>query len=155
MVTYKIRVNRPCRLFLDDEEIAILDELKLTKFDLSEGEYFRKVVAIDNSLIYDEAIISLTGTSKAEDVVLDVNGLSQAKYEALPKGKFCEFVVCEFSKTEKGIGVNFVKCVNRDIRELMIPSQIMYSHYVYPVVSVEVVGPLLLSISNIISLSLQ
>lgn len=151
MVTYKIRVNRPCRLFLDDEEIAILDELKLTKFDLSEGEYFRKVVAIDNSLIYDEAIIALTGTSKAEDVVLDVNGLSQAKYEALPKEKFCvgDF---EFSKTEKGIGVNFVECVNRDIRELMIPSQIMYSHYVYPVVSVEsgVVGPLLLSISNII-----
>ena len=140
MVTYKIRVNRPCRLFLDDKEIAILDELKLTKFELPEGEYFRKVVAIDNSLIYDEAIIALTGTSKAEDVVLDVNGLSQAKYEVLPKGKFCvgDF---EFSKTEKGIGINFVKCVNRDIRELIIPSQIMYSHYVYPVVSVEsVVG---------------
>ena len=36
MVTYKIRVNRPCRLFLDDKEIAILDELKLTKFELPE-----------------------------------------------------------------------------------------------------------------------
>ena len=47
-VIYKIRVNRPCRLFIDDEEMMILDENKLTKITLPEGEYLRKVVAIDN-----------------------------------------------------------------------------------------------------------
>ena len=136
MVKYKIRVNRPCRLFLDDKDIAILDELKLTKFELLEGEYFRKVVAIDNSLIYDEAIIALTDTSKAEDVVLDVTGISRAKYEVLPKKEFCigDF---KFTRAKDGLGVNFSNCINRDIRELIIPSQIIYSHYVYPVISVD------------------
>ena len=46
MVTYKVRVNRPCRLYIDDEEVAILDELRLTKFELPEGEYLRRVVAM-------------------------------------------------------------------------------------------------------------
>ena len=27
-VMYKVRVNRPCRLFIDDEEMMILDENK-------------------------------------------------------------------------------------------------------------------------------
>jgi hypothetical protein len=27
-VIYKVRVNRPCRLFIDDEEMMILDENK-------------------------------------------------------------------------------------------------------------------------------
>ena len=58
-VIYKIRVNRPCRLFIDDEEVMILDEDRLTKLTLPEGEYLRKVVAIDNKTIYDEAEIVL------------------------------------------------------------------------------------------------
>ena len=37
-VIYKIRVNRPCRLFIDDEEMMILDENKLAKITLPEGE---------------------------------------------------------------------------------------------------------------------
>ena len=42
-VIYKIRVNRPCRLFIDDEEMMILDENRLTKITLPEDEYLRKV----------------------------------------------------------------------------------------------------------------
>lgn len=57
MVTYKIRVNRPCRLFIDDEEIQILEESKLTKISLPDGEYLRKVVAIDDRTIFDETVI--------------------------------------------------------------------------------------------------
>ena len=58
-VIYKIRVNRPCRLFIDDEELMTLKENELTKITLPEGEYLRKVVAEDDSTIFDEKVISL------------------------------------------------------------------------------------------------
>ena len=87
-VIYKIRVNRPCRLFIDDEEVAILEELKLAKFNLPKGEYLRKVMAIDNSAIYDETKITLSGASKLENITLDITGLDEAKRNALPKEAF-------------------------------------------------------------------
>ena len=87
-VIYKIRVNRPCRLFIDDEEMMILDENRLTKITLPEGEYLRKVVAIDNKAIFDEAEITLSGASKLDNITLDTAGLDEAKRNALPKDEF-------------------------------------------------------------------
>ena len=87
-VTYKIRVNRPCRLFIDDEEVMILQGSKLAKITLPEGEYLRKVVAIDNSAIYNEAVLKLFSASKLEDIVLDTARLEEAKHRALPDRKF-------------------------------------------------------------------
>ena len=78
-VTYKIRVNRPCRLFIDDEEIMVLEESKLTKINLPKGEYLRKVVAVDNSAIYDEAAVVITDASKLDIIILDTTELKDAK----------------------------------------------------------------------------
>ena len=84
---YKIRVNRPCRLFIDGEEIQVLNELQLTKIDLAPGEYLRKVVAIDNSSIFDEVVLSIS-SSKVDLITLDTTGLEDARCNALPEGKF-------------------------------------------------------------------
>ena len=87
-VTYKIRVNRPCKLFIDQEETQILDELDLVKIQLPKGEYLRKVISIDDSSIFDEAIIVLDGSSKIDIITLDTKGLDAAKANALPNTKF-------------------------------------------------------------------
>ena len=87
-VTYKIRVNRPCRLFIDDEEVMILEESKLTKINLPEGEYLRKVVAVGNDAIFDEAKIVLSCASKLDLITLSTEGLEDAKRKALPNEMF-------------------------------------------------------------------
>ena len=53
-VLYKIKVNRKCRLLIDDEEIQVIEASKLTKIPLPKGEYVRKVVDVDNENIFDE-----------------------------------------------------------------------------------------------------
>ena len=80
MVTYKIRVNRPCRLFIDDEEIAILEELKIFSIELPEGDYLRKVVAVDDFSIVDEQVISLSKIAKLDIITLSVCGLDDVKF---------------------------------------------------------------------------
>lgn len=134
MVTYKIRVNRPCRLFIDDEEIAILEELKLAKFDLPEGEYLRKVVAIDNRSICDETKILLVGKSKLDDIVLDTAGLEEAKRCAMTNGIF-KVGALYFTSSEDKLSVE-VRCKKGDaynFESINIPEQIVYSRYIYPV----------------------
>ena len=137
MVTYKVRVNRPCRLFIDDEEIAILEELKLAKFNLPEGEYLRKVVAIDNTSICDEAVIVLSGASKLEDIVLDTAGLEEAKRNALPEEKF-KVGDWYFEPTEDRLSVELSHHINDEyfFETVNIPEQIVYAGYVYPVTSI-------------------
>lgn len=134
-VTYKIRVNRPCRLFIDDEEVMILDESKLTKINLPEGEYLRKVVAIDNDIIYNESIIILSGNSKLDDIILDTIGLVEASHNHVPIGEFKEGSLI-FKATTNGNGVQVVKCVDTKITEYVIPSQIVRNHYKYDVVCI-------------------
>lgn len=136
MITYKIRVNRPCRLFIDDEEIAILEELKLTKFELPKGEYFRKVVSIDNPAISNEVVISLLTLSKAEDITLDITGLDEAKQKALPTDKF-QVGDLFYKASDDGNGVSLVGWENKDLKDLVIPSQITWGHYLYTVNGVE------------------
>ena len=58
-VIYKIKVNRKCRLLIDDEEIQIIESSQLVKLPLPVGEYIRKVVAIDDETVFDEAPIVL------------------------------------------------------------------------------------------------
>ena len=132
MVTYKIRVNRPCRLFIDDEEIAILEELKLAKFDLPEGEYLRKVVAIDNNDIFDELEIVLVGASKLDTITLDTTGLEEAKRNALPKEEF-QVGDLMYKALENGGGVTVVKYANKNLEEFVIPNEFVYSGYTYQV----------------------
>ena len=56
---YKVRVDRACRLMIDEEEIQLLEPSKLTKISLAKGEYLRKVIDINNDQIYNEAVIVL------------------------------------------------------------------------------------------------
>ena len=134
-VIYKIRVNRPCRLFIDDEEMMILGENKLTKITLPEGEYLRKVVAIDNSAIYDEAEIVLSGTSKLETIALDTTGLEEAKRNAMPKDKF-KVGDLMYQAAEDGTGVAVAGSVEKDVLEVVIFEKIAYGQYIYEVTSI-------------------
>jgi hypothetical protein len=86
-VIYKIRVNRPCRLFIDEEEVMTLEESKLTKITLPVGEYLRKVVAEDDSTVFKEKVISLFHTT-VDDIALDAVSLEEEKRNALPKEIF-------------------------------------------------------------------
>ena len=134
-VIYKIRVNRPCRLFIDDEEVAILEELKLAKFNLPEGEYLRKVMAIDNSAIYDETEITLSGASKLENITLDITGLDEAKRNALPKEAF-QVGELMYQASADGKGAAVTKYVDNKLTAIVIPEQISYANYLYNVVSI-------------------
>ena len=134
-VTYKIRVNRPCRLFIDDEEIAILEELKLTKFTLPRGEYLRKVVAIDNDRIYDETEIILSGNSKLENLTLDTVGLDHAKLNALPMEKI-QIGDLYYKATENKKGVAVVGCINKELSKIVVPAQVSYANYLYDVIAI-------------------
>ena len=134
-VIYKVCVNRPCRLFIDDEEVAILEELKLAKFNLPKGEYLRKVVAIDNSAIYNEAEISLSGVSKLENITLDIAGLEEAKRNALPKEAF-QVGELMYQASADGKGVGVAKYVDKNLATIVIPEQINYANYLYGVVSI-------------------
>lgn len=58
-VTYKIKVDRKCRLLIDDEEVQILEAAKLTKISLPKAEYIRKVVDFENENIFKEDVLNL------------------------------------------------------------------------------------------------
>ena len=134
-VTYKIRVNRPCRLFIDDEEVMILEESKLAKINLPEGEYLRKVVAIDNSAIFDEVEIVLAGASKLENIILDTKGLDEAKHRALPDGEFTVGDL-KYKATEDGNCVSVCGLANESLTEVVIPEMMGFGHYSYHIISV-------------------
>jgi len=137
-VTYKIRVNRPCRLFIDDEEVMILEESKLTKINLPEGEYLRKVVALDNSAIFDEVVIVLSGATKMDLITLITNNLyDDAKRKALPNEMF-KVDDLYFRASEDGLSVKVTR--NEDdkyiFENINIPEQVVYRGYTYPVTSI-------------------
>ena len=75
-VVYKIRVDRKCTLFIDDEYYQDIEANKLTKISLPKGEYLRKVVDIEDENVYAETEIQLIEGSKLDDVQL--NGLFQS-----------------------------------------------------------------------------
>lgn len=142
-VIYKIRVNRPCRLFIDDEELMTLKENELTKITLPEGEYLRKVVAEDDSTIFDEKVISLFHPI-VDDIALDAISLEEAKRNALPD-EFFQGDLC-FKPTKDRLSVVVVdKKAYVDV--INIPNQIKYAGYVYPVIEVRLHAPDLKSIT--------
>ena len=132
-VIYKIRVNRPCRLFIDEEEVMSLKENELTKITLPEGEYLRKVVAEDDSTIFDEKVISLFHP-KVDDIALDAISLEEAKRNALPDEIFQSNLY--FKPTKDRLSVEVVG-IKDYVDTIDIPNQIKYAGYVYPVIGVE------------------
>lgn len=58
-VVYKIKVDRRCRLFIDEKEIQTLDAFNLETIPLPKGGYFRKVVDVENEDCFDEIPIIL------------------------------------------------------------------------------------------------
>ena len=134
-VTYKIRVNRPCRLFIDDEEVMILEESKLAKINLPEGEYLRKVVAIESAAIFNETVLILTGASKLEDITLDITELNEAEHVAFPEDGL-EVEGLLYQLNEDGISVTVCDCTNTDCAEIYIPSHITFANCLYNVTSI-------------------
>ena len=131
-VVYKIRVNRPCRLFIDEEEKMTLKENELTKITLPEGEYLRKVVAEDDSTIFDEKVIALFHP-KVDIIALDAISLEEAKRNALPDEIYQSNLY--FKPTKDRLSVNVVG--KKDyVDTIDIPNQIKYAGYVYPVTGV-------------------
>ena len=136
-VTYKIRVNRPCRLFIDEEEVMILEESKLTKINLPEGEYLRKVVALDNSAIFDEVVIVLSGASKMDLITLSTEGLEDAKRKALPNEMF-KVGDLYFWASKDRLSVEVTGNVDDEyiFENINIPEQVVCGGYTYPVTSI-------------------
>ena len=133
-VTYKIRVNRPCKLFIDQEETQILDELDLVKIQLPKGEYLRKVISIDDSSIFDEAIIVLDGSSKIDIITLDTKGLDAAKANALPNTKFkIGNMYYQASIDKKSVVLVDPEHPFRYSGDISIPENINYAGYTYKV----------------------
>lgn len=58
-VLYKIKVDRKCQLLIDDEEIQVLEASELIKVPLPKGEYFRKVVDVENNDNFKEDVLVL------------------------------------------------------------------------------------------------
>ena len=142
-VIYKIRVNRPCRLFIDDEELMTLKENELTKITLPKGEYLRKVVAEDDSTIFDEKVISLFHP-KVDDIPLDAISLEEAKRNALPDEIFQSNLYFKPTKDRLSVVVVDKKAY---VDVINIPHQIQYAGYVYPVIEVRLNAPDLKSIT--------
>jgi hypothetical protein len=69
-VQYKIRVNRACWLYLDDEKIQQLEAGKIAKISLSGGEYLRKVVDYENQDVYREDKIDISKNCILDDIDL-------------------------------------------------------------------------------------
>lgn len=70
-IYYKIKVNRDCRLYIDDEEIESLIANRVSKIPLPRGEYIRKVACVENDQIFDEAELILE-QDKAELIYLKI-----------------------------------------------------------------------------------
>lgn len=70
-VVYKIRVDRKCTLFIDDEYFQDIEANKLTKISLPKGEYLRKVVDLEDENVYAETEIQLIDGSKLDDIQLN------------------------------------------------------------------------------------
>lgn len=69
-VSYKIKANKKSRLFIDDEEVAVLEPSKVTKVPLRKGQYFRKVQDFEDTKNEDETAITIGDCDIVETVIL-------------------------------------------------------------------------------------
>lgn len=105
-IIYKIRVNQRCRLYIDDEEIQILEPSKLVKVLLDKGEYLRKVVSIDNEHLFHEKEIRIVENSVLDDIKLEMTEEAEilsAQGMNIPKQEIKEVI------TVNGVSFSMVK----------------------------------------------
>ena len=69
-ICYKVRVNRACWLYLDDEKMQPLEANKIVKFYLESGVYLRKVVDCEDENVSKEDKITLSEKQVFEDIDL-------------------------------------------------------------------------------------
>ena len=133
-VIYKIRVDRPCRLFIDEEEVMTLEKSKLTKIILPEGEYLRKVVAIDNTdALFDEKVVSLFQSK------VDLIELNLKLQKALPNVFFSNGQLNyepSFDRLSVVVTCDEENSSNYSFKTIIIPAQIVCKRYNYPVTSI-------------------
>lgn len=152
---YKIRVNRPCKLYIDGEELMCLDEQKLTKIQLQEGEYLRKVISTDNDAIICESKVILSGKSLLDDIILDTNELEKARINALPIQKVkIDGLYFQCSSTSPTLRVTnpSEKKEKYSFEHLSIPSHIIYKGYIMEVTEID--DSAFSNCSNIVSVKL-
>ena len=140
-VIYKIRVDRPCRLFIDEEEVMTLEKSKLTKIILPEGEYLRKVVAIDNTdALFDEKVVSLF-QSKVDLIELNLKLREALPADFYSDGPFPLHYAPSFDRLSVVVASDKDKyndcSANYSYRTIIIPAQIVYKRYNYPVTRIE------------------
>lgn len=130
-VIYKIRVDRPCRLFIDEEEVMTLEKSKLTKIILPEGEYLRKVVAIDNTdALFDEKVVSLF-QSKVDLIELNLKLQEALPVRSFPNGQLN--YEPSFDGLSVGVTCDEENSSNYSFKTIIIPAQIVCKRYNYPV----------------------
>ena len=69
-VSYKVRANRACWLYIDDEKMQQLDANKTVKFQLESGVYLRKVVDCEEENVSKEDKITLSEKQVFDDIDL-------------------------------------------------------------------------------------
>ena len=69
-VVYKVRANRACWLYIDDEKMQQLDANKTAKFQLESGVYLRKVVDCEEDNVSKEDKITLFEKQVFDDIDL-------------------------------------------------------------------------------------
>lgn len=137
-IIYKIRVNRPCYLYIDDEKVEFLSEMQLTKINLPCGRYIRKVVAIDDESIYKEDVITLLDFAELDIIELSTSNLAVAKRNALPDYEFCNNGF-KYKASESNNGLIMVDSEHKyHSGEVIFPSQVLYHGYIYNVDELQV-----------------
>ena len=87
-----------------------------------------------NTVLVDD-VLKLLGRERPTELVRKDDDIEQAKREALPKGKF-QVGDLMYKASENSGGVTVCKPINKDVTEILIPSQIQYGKYTYEVASI-------------------
>lgn len=149
-IIYKLRVNRTCKLYIDDEYIQDIAANKVVKIPLDAGEYFRKVVTIDNDAIFDETKIKLELASILDTITFDSNAVENKQPSQTNHNIECsslqkiweeiadeEFIVKGFKYTRAPelYGVQLMQ-IKESAREILIPKSVNYKYVDFPVTNI-------------------
>ena len=69
-VLYKVKVDRECHLYIDDEFIKTVSPSIIHKIPMAAGQFFRKFVDVNDETIFNEGIITVGDNDIAENIVL-------------------------------------------------------------------------------------
>lgn len=70
-VLYKVKVDRECHLYIDDEFIKTVSPSIIHKIPMASGQFFRKFVDVNDETIFNEGIITVGDNDIAENIVLN------------------------------------------------------------------------------------